>query len=95
MALTISHDETERLAQELARETGEPVAQVILEALQQRACRLRGQRAKALALARIQAAAHRCAALPDLDPIDSIAPDAILGYGPDGTFEPWSSTAPP
>ncbi|WP_295432622.1 type II toxin-antitoxin system VapB family antitoxin [uncultured Thiodictyon sp.] len=92
MALTISHDETERLAQELARETGEPVAQVILEALQQRACQLREKRAKALALARIQAAAHRCAAFPDLDPS---APDAILGYGPDGTFEPWSSTAPP
>ncbi|WP_157818107.1 type II toxin-antitoxin system VapB family antitoxin [Candidatus Thiodictyon syntrophicum] len=91
MALTISHDETEPLAQELAWETGEPVAQVILEALQQRACRLRGQRAKALALARIRAAAHRCAAFPDLDPS---APDAILGYGPDGTFEPLSASDP-
>jgi antitoxin VapB len=85
MALTIRHAETERLANELARETGEPVTQVILEALRQRANALRDQRAEALAAARIQRAARRCAALPDRE---TTAADEILGYAPDGTFEP-------
>ena len=92
MALTISHDETERLALELARETGEPVSQVILEALQHRAHQLRERRTRALTLTRIQAAARRCAALPDRDTLPA---DQTLGDGPDGTFEPWSSTVPP
>jgi antitoxin VapB len=89
MALTIRHAEAERLANELARETGEPVAQVILEALKQRANALRDQRAESLAAARIQRAARRCAALPDRETTPA---DRILGYAPDGTFECWTNT---
>jgi antitoxin VapB len=86
MALSIRHAEVERLADELARETGEPVTEVILEALKQRATALRTQRAEALAAARIRLATRRCAALPDRDTTPA---DGILGYAPDGTFEPW------
>ena len=86
MALMIVNDEIEQLAHELARQTGEPVPQVILDALQERIRSLQAQRAEVHAVARIRRAAQRCAAVPDQQ---IGATDDILGYAPDGTFDPW------
>jgi hypothetical protein len=47
VALTIVNEEVERLAQELGSQTGEPIPQLILTALQERASWLQGQRSEA------------------------------------------------
>jgi len=86
MALTIVHEEVERLAQELASQTGEPIPQLILTALQERAGRLQRQRSEVSAIARIRQAGERCAQLPDRD---SRSVENILGYNADGAFDPW------
>jgi len=86
MALTIVNEEVERLARELAAQTGEPIPQVILAALRERAGRLHGQRSEVSAITRIRQARGRCAQLPDRDPRST---DEMLGYNADGAFDPW------
>jgi hypothetical protein len=86
MTLMIVNDEVEQLAHELARQTGEPIPRIILEALRERARRIQTPRAEVQAIARIRRARQSCARLPDRN-TDSV--DAILGYGPDGTFDLW------
>ncbi|NEV60611.1 type II toxin-antitoxin system VapB family antitoxin [Thiorhodococcus minor] len=86
MALTIVNEEVEQLARELASQTGEPIPQIILSALQERAGRLQRQRSEVSAIARIRQARERCAELPDHD--RSSAED-ILGYSSEGAFDPW------
>lgn len=86
MALTIVNEEVERLARELASQTGEPIPQIILAALRERAGRLQRQRNEVSAIARIREARERCAQLPDRD---SRSVAEILGYNADGAFDPW------
>lgn len=77
MALNIKNDETHRLAQELARETGETLTEAVTGALRQRLALVRQTPEGDLMdaeVAEIQAFVH---ALPDRDPR---APDEILGY---------------
>jgi antitoxin VapB len=80
MALSIKHPEADRLARELARETGEGITEAVLAALRERLARVKRRRGPSLAdeLAEI---ARRTAAMPIRD---SRSPDEILGYGPDG-----------
>jgi antitoxin VapB len=86
MALTIVNEEVERLVRELASQTGEPIPQLILAALQERAGRLQRQRSEVSAIARIRQSRARCVQLPDLDPRSA---EDILGYSADGAFDPW------
>jgi antitoxin VapB len=67
MALTIVNEEVEQLARDLASQTGEPIPQILLSALRERAGRLQRQRSEGSAIARIRQAQGRCAQLPDRD----------------------------
>lgn len=77
MALNIKDPETDRLARELSRETGETLTAAVAAALRERLDRVRGRpRGRDLA-GELDAIALRCAALPVLDDRPE---DAILGY---------------
>ena len=77
MALNIKDPQTDRLARELARVTGESLTTAVAVALQERLDRVRHRpRGRDLA-AELDEIALRCAALPSLD----VRPDdEILGY---------------
>ena len=81
MALSIRNSTTERLAREVARETGESITEAIQKSLEERLLRLSGRRTAPDLAAEILKIGDRCASLPDLD---TRTPDEILGYGPDG-----------
>ena len=84
MALSIRNEKTEKLARELAAESGENITQAITRALEERLQRLRG-RAAAIDLAEeILKISRRCSELPDQD---KRTPDEILGYGATGIPE--------
>ena len=77
MALNIRNAETERLAEAVARLTGETKTEAVTRALRDRLARLRRERsARRLADALDEIARH-CASLPVRD---SRTPDQILGY---------------
>src|SRR5947209_1027690 len=77
MALIIDNPEAERLARELARYTGEYLAEAVIEALRDRMMREVG-RAPAVPLSEdILRIGARCAALPVMDARPA---DEILGY---------------
>jgi antitoxin VapB len=77
MALNIRNPETERLATQLADETGETKTEAVTRALRDRLARVRRQRnGRSLADDLDDIAAH-CAGLPVLD---SRSPNEILGY---------------
>jgi antitoxin VapB len=78
MALSLKDAETDRLAREVAKLTGESLTQAVRTALAERLeCeqRRRGQ-GKGLA-ERLDKLAKECAALPDYD---TRSPDEIIGY---------------
>lgn len=81
MPLSIRNKEAERLARQVAKETGETITQAILKSLQERLMRLSGRRIAGDIAQDIRRIGDRCAALPDLD---TRSPDEILGYGNDG-----------
>ena len=83
MALNIKSVETDRLARELAAETGETLTEAITRAIEERLARCRRKRnaARRMALRDIRA---RVSALPVLDPRSE---EAILGYDADGLFD--------
>ncbi|MCC5887426.1 MAG: type II toxin-antitoxin system VapB family antitoxin [Gammaproteobacteria bacterium] len=81
MALNIRNPEADRLAEELARATGETKTDAVIRALQdrlERICRERGGMRLADELDEIALA---CAALPVLDPRSA---EDILGYDDHG-----------
>ncbi len=80
MALSIKDDETDRLARELARATGESLTEAIRESLRQRLERERMCRRNDLSerVGRIQ---DRLARLPVADPRSA---DEIIGYDEHG-----------
>lgn len=82
MPLNIKSAETDRLARQLAAETGESLTEAVRKALAERLerCRRRGPTARRLALRELRA---RVSALPRLD---DRGDDEILGYDADGTF---------
>ncbi|MBX3706770.1 MAG: type II toxin-antitoxin system VapB family antitoxin [Pseudomonadales bacterium] len=77
MALNIRNPETERLASELARETGETKTEAVTKALRDRLARLRRERSRLSLADELGAFARHCAALPVLD---SRSPEEILSY---------------
>ena len=87
MALNIRNSEAERLAQQLARETGETKTQAVIQALRDRLARLRRQRSKRRLADELEDIARHCAGLPVLD---ARSPDEILGYDDRGVPGGWS-----
>jgi antitoxin VapB len=77
MALNIRNPETERLAEALARETGETKTEAVTKALRDRLTRLRRQRSGRRLADELEEIARRCAELPVLDPR---SPEEILDY---------------
>ena len=85
MPISIKNEQAEALAREVARETGESITTSILVALEERLARLRGRRTVPHLIQQIMQVSERAAALPDHD---QRSEGEVLGYGPDGTFEP-------
>jgi antitoxin VapB len=81
MGISIKNDEAERLARELARETGESLTMAIKRALEERLARVEGRRTPADKLTLAQAVLRRVDALPLLDRRPA---DEILDYDEHG-----------
>ena len=77
MGISIKNDHTERLARELARETGESLTTAITRALEERLTQIESRRSPADKLALARLAVRRLDALPVLD---DRSVDEILGY---------------
>ena len=78
MALSLKDAETDRLAREVARLTGETLTEGVRRASAERLVRERGKRGEAVGLAgRLDALARDGAALPDLD---GRSAEEIIGY---------------
>lgn len=77
MALSIKDPEADRLARELAAQTGESLTQAVVVALRERLTRERGRASTVPLRDDLAAIRHRCAALPV---IDDRPAEAILGY---------------
>lgn len=77
MALNIRNPNTERLANELARETGESKTHAVTLALSERLARVRREQCGHSLASELQTIAKHCAALPVRDPR---AMDEILGF---------------
>ena len=77
MPLSIKDPETERLARDLARRTGESITVATRRALQERLRRVRGADRRSRLLEDLAAIRRRCAKLPVLDPRP---PEEIIGY---------------
>ena len=83
MALSIKNEEAERLARELAAQTGSNVTQAVIRALREALLRQSGRASSPSVLAAILDISERCSALPDLD---NRSADQILAYDEHGTF---------
>ena len=77
MALNIRNTETEKLAEALAKLTGETKTEAVTQALRDRLTRLRRERSKRRLVDELDEIALHCAQLPVQD---SRTPDEILGY---------------
>jgi antitoxin VapB len=78
MALSLKDAETDRLAREVAKLTGESLTEAVRKALAERLERERRRRGRGKSLAeRLNEIALHCAALPDYD---TRPPDEIIGY---------------
>ena len=81
MALNIKDDAADRLARELAAETGETITTAVAVALRERLERLHG----AVPRERRRASLARLTDLSSARPVrDDRTAEQILGYGPDG-----------
>jgi antitoxin VapB len=83
MPLSIKNEEAEKLARELARETGDTLTGAIVQALREALLRVRGRRTSPSVRDALLEISERCAALPDQD---RRTPDEILGYDDEGGF---------
>jgi antitoxin VapB len=86
MALSIKNAEAERLARQVAGETGESLTEAIQKALQERWERLEARRRSHVLASQVEDLLRRVDALPTLD---SRPADEILGYDEDGMPRPW------
>ncbi len=77
MALSIKDHEADRLARELAKETGETITQAVTVALRERLARLRRRHRGRRLADELDEIAKRCARLPVLDTRPA---EEILGY---------------
>lgn len=81
MALNIRNAEAEKLAEELARQTGESKTEAVTKALRDRLSRIRRERIKRSLTDELEEIAKHCANLPVLD---GRRPEDILGYDETG-----------
>jgi antitoxin VapB len=81
MALSIKHDEADRLARELSATTGESLTEAVLNALRERVYREKSKRHTLRARDELRAVRERCRRLPVLD---NRTADEILGYDDSG-----------
>ncbi len=81
MPLSIKNEATERLARQVANETGESLTEAIQKALEERLERLKRGHKVHILTGQIEDLLRRVDALPTLD---SRPEDEILGYGEDG-----------
>lgn len=81
MALNIRNQEAERLAEELARATGETKTDAVIRALRDRLMRLRSERTHGRLADELDQVALRCAKLRARDKRPA---DEILGYDKHG-----------
>ena len=79
--MSIKNDETERLARQVARETGESLTEAIRTALHERWKRLQAKRRSHVLAGQIEDLLRRVDSLPTLD---SRPDDEILGYDEHG-----------
>ena len=81
MALNIRNQEAEKLATELATQTGESKTEAVTKALRDRLMRVRRDRTKRRLADELEEIAEHCASLPVLD---SRRAEEILGYDENG-----------
>ena len=81
MPLSIKNATTERLARQVAGETGEPITEAIQKSLEERWERLKARRRNRVLTGQIEDLLRRVDALPTLD---DRSPDEILGYDEHG-----------
>jgi antitoxin VapB len=84
MALSRRNAKAEKLARELAVESGENITPAITRALEERLQRMRGRSSSIDLAEEIMKIGKRCSEIPDQD---QRSPDEILGYGPAGVPE--------
>lgn len=77
MALSIKNSETERLARQVARETGESLTEAIQISLEERLQRIKRRRHERIMTERLEDILRRVDALPT---VDRRPEDEILGY---------------
>lgn len=77
MALSIRNPREEKLAREVAAETGESITETIIHALEERLVRLKGRCSTTEVVDEIMKLSMRCRALPEKDWREA---DEILGY---------------
>jgi len=82
MPISIKNPQTEQLARQLAKETGETITEVITKSLQDRLQRVRGRRKSKALREEIADILARVDALPRLN--DERTDDEILGYDENG-----------
>jgi len=83
MALSVKNITAEKLARQVASETGESLTEAIIHSLEERLERLKGRRSAPDLVETLLAISHRCSSLPDLD---TRSADEILGYDDHGAF---------
>jgi antitoxin VapB len=84
MALSLKDPETDRLAREVSKLTGESLTQAVRTALAERLDREKRRRGRGKSLAEeLDALGKECAALPELD---SRSADEIIGYDENGMW---------
>jgi antitoxin VapB len=83
MAISIKNDRAEKLARQVAAETGESLTDAVLHSLEERLERLKGRRSAPDLVETLMAISRRCSSLPDLD---TRSAEEILGYDEKGAF---------
>ena len=83
MALSLKDAETDRLAREVAKLTGESLTEAVRKALAERLERERRKRGSKSLVERLNEIALQCASLPDYD---TRSPDEIIGYDDKGMW---------
>ncbi len=83
MAISIKNDKAEKLARQVAAETGESLTEAVIHSLEERLERLKGRRSAPDLVDTLMAISRRCSSLPDLDTRDA---EEILGYDEKGAF---------
>ena len=77
MALSIKDPEADRLARELARQTGETITEAVIVSLRERLARQRARKKAPARRAKLRALRESMRQLPI---VDARAPDEIIGY---------------